>query len=237
MVIAFILLFLLVFWSCLSILNGRQIRHSQSRIKMLSETESERIAFGAKGGQKQQIRLSESKPTQSFILQQWRSYNRLYRQKRLLKDLPDALDLLCVCMEAGLSMEAALVKVAHEMAHHKSALGKELDYLSESLAAGLAKDKALRQFAQKIGGTEVHQLVSLLIQAERFGTSIVLSLRVHADMLREQMRLKAQENASKVGLKLLLPLVFCHLPCLFIVLLGPAGIQLYRTLSPLWGQS
>lgn len=156
------------------------------------------------------------------------------RRQRILADLPNALDLWCICMEAGLTFEAALSRIAREMNHQGNDLGQELHYLSLSLNAGLSKEAALRQFAIRVGGDQVHAVVSLLIQAERFGTSVVHSLHAHADMLREQRRQLAQEHASKIGLKLLLPLVLCHLPALFMVLLGPACIQLYRTLSPLW---
>jgi hypothetical protein len=232
-VITLIALFLLVFWGSQSFFQRSYSSPTQLRLKKLLEQR-----FGLRHPQpksnKQVLMLAEVKPSHRFIDQQWKRYQHFFRQHALLKDLPDALDLLCVCMEAGLALDAALVKVAQEMRHHKRPLGQELEYLSVSLLAGLSKEIALRQFANKIGGTEIHTLVSLLIQAERFGTSIVASLRVHADMMREQKRLKSQEDASKIGLKLLLPIVFCHLPALFIILLGPACIQLYRTLSPLW---
>jgi len=155
------------------------------------------------------------------------------RQRRSRTDLPDALDLLCVCMEAGLAMDAALHKVAHEMQRHGSELGNDLQHLSLSLSAGMGKEAALRQFAESVGGDEVKALVSLLLQAERFGTSVVASLRVQSDMIRERRKQNAEEQASKIGLKMLMPLVLCHLPALFMVLLGPACIDLYRNLSPL----
>jgi hypothetical protein len=231
-VIALITLFLLVFWGSKRILELLYRTPTQSRLKKFFERDIGERDEPLKP-QKQTLILPDKHASQRFFYQYWQRYQHIYRQKSLLKELPDALDLLCVCMEAGLAMDAALVKVAQEMQHHKSPLGEELEYLSISLLAGLSKETALRQFAQKTGGAEIHTLVSMLIQAERFGTSIMLSLRVHADMMREQRRLKSQEDASKIGLKLLLPLVFCHLPALFIVLLGPACIQLYRTLSPL----
>lgn len=156
------------------------------------------------------------------------------KHQRMLADLPIALDLWCICMEAGLTLEAALSRVAREMHLQGNILGQELHYLSLSLNGGLSKEVALRQFAIRVGGDQVHAVVSLLIQAERFGTSVVHSLHAHAEMLRELRRQQAQEHASKIGLKLLMPLVLCHLPALFMVLLGPACIQLYRTLSPLW---
>jgi len=235
-VITLIVLFLFVFWGSQRLFQRSFLSPTQLRLKKLLEQRFGLRHLQAKS-QKQVLILAETKPSRHFIDQQWQRYQHFFRQHALLKDLPDALDLLCVCMEAGLAMDAALVKVAQEMRQHKSPLGQELEYLSVSLLAGLSKEIALRQFANKIGGTEIHTLVSLLIQAERFGTSIVASLRVHADMMRDQRRIKAQEEASKIGLKLLLPIVFCHLPALFIILLGPACIQLYRTLLPLWGAS
>ncbi len=232
-VIAMIILFLLVFWGSKRILERMHFTPTQSRLKRFFEQDIT-VRDDPFKLPRQTLILPNKNASQRFFYPYWQRYRHIHRQKQLLKDLPDAMDLLCVCMEAGLAIDAALVKVAQEMRHHKSPLGQELEYLSIALLAGLSKEAALRQFAQKIGGTEAHALVSMLIQAERFGTSIMLSLRVHADMMREQRRLKSQEDASKIGLKLLLPLVFCHLPALFIVLLGPACIQLYRTLSPLW---
>jgi tight adherence protein C len=153
------------------------------------------------------------------------------RQREIFENIPDALDLLTVCVEAGLSLERALIKVAGEI-HIKSAtLAQELQLVLMEMRAGFTKEKALRNFALRSGVEDVDTLVAMLIQSERFGTSMGASLRVHADNLRTKRRLAAEERAAKIGLKLLFPLIFFIFPTLLMVLLGPAGIQIGRAMS------
>jgi tight adherence protein C len=154
------------------------------------------------------------------------------RQREIFESFPDSLDLLIVCVEAGLAMDAALVKVADEMQHRSSALSEELHLVTLELRAGASKEMALRNLALRTGVEDVDTLVAMLLQAERFGTSIADSLRVHADMLRTKRRQRAEEAAAKIALKLLFPLIFCIFPSLLLVLLGPAFIQIYRVLLP-----
>jgi tight adherence protein C len=150
------------------------------------------------------------------------------RKREVFETIPDALDLLTVCVEAGLSLERALVKVASEI-HIKSViLAQELQLVLMEMRAGFSKEKALRNFALRVGLDDVDTLVAMLIQSERFGTSIGDALRVHSDNLRNKRRVIAEEAAAKIGLKLLFPLIFCIFPTLLMVLLGPAGIQLSR---------
>lgn len=155
------------------------------------------------------------------------------RQREIFETFPDALDLLTVCIEAGLAVDAALMRVADEMRHKSQALSDELHLVTLELRAGASKEKALRNLAMRTGVEDVDALVAMLIQAERFGTSIADSLRVHADMLRTKRRQRAEESAAKIALKLLFPLIFCIFPSMMLVLLGPAFIRMYRVLLPI----
>jgi tight adherence protein C len=154
------------------------------------------------------------------------------RQRDIFESLPDALDLLTICVEAGLSMERALAKVAAEIHIKSLPLAQELQLVLMELRGGFSKERALRNFALRSGVEDVDALVAMLVQAERFGTSMGDSLRVHADNLRRKRAVVAQEAAAKVALKLLFPLIFCIFPALMIVLLGPASIQLKAVFQP-----
>jgi len=230
-VIFFCILFLMVFWGSRAI--GKHCFPSRLAERLKVFTRSHALPRNVPASlMKKQPNQIYSALSSLHLIQFVQDFFKGSRYSHLLRELPDALDLLCICMEAGLAMDAALVKVAHEMERHGSQLGSEIKHLSLSLSAGLGKEAALKQFAQRIGGDEVHALVSLLIQSERFGTSILASLRVQSDMMRERRKQKIEEQAAKMGLKMLMPLVLCHLPALFIILLGPACIQLYRVFSP-----
>jgi len=154
------------------------------------------------------------------------------RQREIFEAFPDALDLMTVCMEAGLGTESALARVADDLALKSPPLGDELRLVSLELRAGADREHALRNLAIRTGVDEVGGFVTMLSQAERFGTSIAASLRVQSDMLRTRRRQRAEEAAAKVGLKLLFPLVFCIFPALLVVLLGPAMVHVYRVLLP-----
>lgn len=154
------------------------------------------------------------------------------RQRELFESFPDALDLMTVCVEAGLAMDAALARVAGEISPKSRVLSDELSLVTLELRAGSTKEKALRGLAMRTGVEDVDSLVAMLIQAERFGTSIAASLRVQSDQLRTKRRQRAEETAAKIALKLLFPLIFFIFPSLLVVLLGPAFIQIYRVLLP-----
>lgn len=160
------------------------------------------------------------------------SHLREKRQLEIFENFPDALDLMTVCVEAGLGTEAALNKVADEMVHKSEALSEELRLVNLELRAGATRERALRNLALRTGVDEVDSFVSMIVQSERFGTSIAKSLRVQSDMLRTRRRQKAEEAAAKIPLKLLFPLIFFIFPSLLLVLLGPAMIQVYRILLP-----
>ena len=153
------------------------------------------------------------------------------RKREIFETLPDALDLLTVCVEAGLSLERAFVKVAGEIHIKSVTLAQELQIVLMEMRAGFTKEKALRNFALRSGVDDVDTLVAMLIQSERFGTSVGDSLRVYSENLRNKRRALAEECAAKIGLKLLFPLIFCIFPTLLMVLLGPAAMQLSRTLA------
>ncbi|WP_426173078.1 type II secretion system F family protein [Massilia sp. TWR1-2-2] len=157
------------------------------------------------------------------------------RQREIFETIPDALDLLTVCVEAGLSLERGLIKVAGEIHIKSMVLAQELQLVLMEMRAGFTKEKALRNFALRSGVEDVDTLVAMLIQSERFGTSMGLSLRVHSDTLRSKRQLVAEEAAAKIALKLLFPLIFFIFPTLLIVLVGPAGIQVAAALSAMNG--
>jgi tight adherence protein C len=157
------------------------------------------------------------------------------RQREIFETFPDATDLMLVCVEAGLGLDAALIKVGEEMRLKSPVLADELHLVTLELRAGSTKELALKNLAMRTGVEQVDSLVAMLVQAERFGTSIGDSLRVYADELRTKRRLRAEEAAAKIPLKLLFPLIFFIFPSLLLVLLGPAFIQIHRILLPTLG--
>jgi len=163
--------------------------------------------------------------------------NRMARRRArdIFETIPDALDLLTVCVEAGLSLERALVKVAGEIHVKSLVLAQELQLVLMEMRAGFTKERALRNFALRSGVEDVDTLVAMLIQSERFGTSMGTSLRVHSDNLRTKRRMMAEEAAAKIALKLLFPLIFCIFPTLLMALVGPAVIQIARNMGKMAG--
>ena len=154
------------------------------------------------------------------------------RQRLIFEEFPDALDLLTVCVEAGLGLDAALMKVSEELRFRSEVVASELDLLLLEMRSGFTKETALRNLALRTGVEDIESFCAMLIQADRFGTSIAESLRVLSDMLRTRRRMRAEERAAKIALKLLFPLIFCIFPALMCVLLGPAMIHVYRVLLP-----
>jgi tight adherence protein C len=154
------------------------------------------------------------------------------RKREIFETIPDALDLLTVCVEAGLSLERALIKVASEIHIKSMVLAQELQLVLMETRAGFSKERALRNLALRSGLEDVDTLVAMLVQSERFGTSMGASLRVHSDNLRTKRRMIAEEAAAKIALKLMFPLVFCIFPTVLMVLVGPAVIQIVNNLMP-----
>jgi tight adherence protein C len=154
------------------------------------------------------------------------------RQRSVFENFPDAADLLLVCVEAGLGLDSALARVADEIRMKSLALAEELQLVNLEMRAGNTRENALRNLALRTGVEEVKTFATMLVQADRFGTSLGDSLRVFSDELRSRRRFRAEELAAKIPLKLLFPLVFFIFPSLLLVLLGPAFIQVYRVLLP-----
>jgi len=151
------------------------------------------------------------------------------KQKKLIANgLPDALDLLIVCVEAGMGLDQGIAKAAEELAVSHPALSEELTIITSEIRAGKPRMDAFKNFAERTKVDDVRQLVSILIQTDRFGTSIAQALRTQAEVSRTKRRQRAEERAQKLGVKLVFPLVFCLFPSMYVVTLGPAIIKFVR---------
>lgn len=159
--------------------------------------------------------------------------NRLIRrrQKEMQKALPDALDLMVVCVEAGLGLNQALVRVSEEIERLSPVLSEQLGLVNLEIRAGTARDEAFRNMGDRTGLEDIRSLMAMLIQTDRFGTSIAQALRVQADTLRTKRRQRAEEAAAKTTIKLVFPLVLFIFPAMFVVILGSALIQIFETLG------
>lgn len=147
------------------------------------------------------------------------------RKVQIQNGLPDALDLLIVCVEAGCALDQAIVKASDELAIAYPALTDELRMITTEVRAGKPRLEAFRNFAARTRVEDVQSLVALLVQTDRFGTSIAQALRTHAETSRTKRRQRAEERAAKIGVKLVFPLVLFLFPALYVVILGPAVIQ------------
>ena len=145
--------------------------------------------------------------------------------------LPDTLDLIVICVEAGMGVDAALNRVGNEQNNQKLAIGEELLLATQEMQAGARRKEALMRMAERCGVEEIRGLVTFLTQTEDLGGSIARSLRIYADTMRDKRSQSAEESARKAVIKLIFPLVFFILPAIFIVLLGPAGLQIMKALS------
>ena len=162
----------------------------------------------------------------------WLSRAIAARKDALQRGIPDALDLMVVCVEAGLGLDQAIARVGEEIKRSNPILNDELQLLSLELRTGVSRQEALRNLAQRTDLEDIKNLVALLVQTDRFGTSVGQALRVHADSMRTTRRLKAEELAAKLPVKLLFPLIFFIFPSIFIVVIGPAAIKAVRMLFP-----
>jgi len=159
------------------------------------------------------------------------------RKERILLGLPDALDLMVVCAEAGVGLDSAIHRVGEEMKLTNKPLSEEFKLMNLELRAGKQRRDALKNLALRTDLDDVKSLVTLLVQTERFGTSIAQALRVHSDSMRTKRFQRAEEVAVKLPVKLLFPLIFFIFPSLFVAVLGPAALRVYRTLLPvMYGQ-
>lgn len=153
------------------------------------------------------------------------------RHAEILSALPDGLDLMVVCVEAGLGLGAALQRVGQEIRLASPQLSAELALVNQEMQTGVSRMDSLRNLAERTGVEEIFSLVAMLIQTDRLGTSIAMSLRAHADSMRTRRRQRAEEMARKASIKLAFPLVLLIFPALLVVILGPAGIEILKALA------
>ncbi|HTQ55940.1 MAG TPA: type II secretion system F family protein [Bryobacteraceae bacterium] len=155
------------------------------------------------------------------------------RQEKLRLSLPDGLDLMVVSVEAGLGLDQALQNVGRELAVAHPELSEELGLVNLEMRAGKRRAEALRNLAQRTGEPELRKLTAILIQSDRFGTSMAEALRTHSEFMRVRRRQEAEERAAKVGVKLVFPIFFFVLPSILVVAAGPGILQVFKYLFPL----
>lgn len=158
------------------------------------------------------------------------------RQHKIRLSLPDALDLLVVSVEAGLGLDQALQRVGEELAFAHKDLSDEIRLMNLELRAGKPRPEALRNLGERTGVDDLTSLTAMLIQTDKFGTSVATSLRVASETLRTKRRQRAEEAAAKTGVKMVFPLVFCIFPAIWVVTIGPAAIKFVQVLFPLTNQ-
>jgi tight adherence protein C len=152
------------------------------------------------------------------------------RQEQITDGFPDALDMMVVCVEAGMGLDQAIKRVADEMKLNYRIISEEFGLMNLELRAGRSRQDAMRNLAARTDVEDVKSLVTLLIQTDKFGTSIAQALRVHSDSMRTKRRQRAEERAMKLPVKLLFPLILFIFPALFVAVIGPGAIQIYRSL-------
>ncbi len=157
------------------------------------------------------------------------------RQQRIRLALPDALDLTVICVEAGLALDQAMMRVGQDLHHAHPDLSDEFHLVNLEMRAGKPRAEALRNLVDRTGVDDIRSLVGTLIQTDRFGTSVAQALRVHSDSLRTERRQRAEEQAAKTTIKMVPPLVIFVLPSIIFVTIGPAVISLIRQLGPTTG--
>jgi tight adherence protein C len=155
------------------------------------------------------------------------------RKNRIARALPNALDLLVVCVESGLALDQAIVQVSRELQGGYPELSGELAITNLEMRHGKRRADALRDLADRTDIDDMKKLVSTLVQADRFGTSIAKTLRTHSDFMRTIFRQRAEEQAAKIGIKLVFPIFFCILPSLFVVTVGPVIVRIFVELIPM----
>ncbi|HWJ95174.1 MAG TPA: type II secretion system F family protein, partial [Telluria sp.] len=158
------------------------------------------------------------------------------RRREIFESFPDAADLMLVCVEAGHGLDAAMQRIAEEMRHKSVAMAEEMYLTNLELRAGATREQALHNLARRTGIEEVGAFAAMLVQADRFGTSVGEALRVFSDDLRHKRLVRAEELAAKVPTKMLLPLVLFIFPSVIMVILGPAAITILRTIPAMLGQ-
>lgn len=157
----------------------------------------------------------------------WLSRRAENRKTEIFHSLPDVLDLLTVCVEAGLSLDAALIKTTDNFQHKSNPLIKEINTVILEIRAGKPRAEALKSLAERTMVDDIKSFVSMLIQTEKFGTSLGKTLRTYSDSLRMKRKQLAEERAAKTAVKMLIPLTFCVFPALLVVMLAPAFVKIY----------
>ena len=155
----------------------------------------------------------------------WLDNRVRFRQKAILKSLPDAFDLITTCVEAGLGLEAALARVAEKV---EGPFGEELAVMLHEVSLGRLRREAMKDLGERVGLSDLTSFINAVIQAESMGTSIAAVLRVQAEQMRTKRRQRAEQQAQAAPIKMMFPLVLFIFPCMFLVILGPAGIQIYE---------
>ncbi len=168
-----------------------------------------------------------------FLPNEYVNHRARKRQKEIRRGLPNALDLLVVCVESGLGLDQAVVQVAKDLEHAHPEISEEFAMVNYELKAGKRRVDALRNLAERTAVDDLKKLVAVLIQADRFGTGVANSLRGHSEFMRVQARQIAEEKAAKLGVKLVFPIFFCILPSLFVVTVGPMVVRISRELLPM----
>jgi tight adherence protein C len=165
----------------------------------------------------------------------WVKYKTSQRQEQILLGFPDAMDLMVVCVESGLGLDAAINRTAQEMQFSHPMMSEEFKLVESGLRAGQSRQDALRNLGIRTGLEDINNFTALLIQTDKFGTNIAQALRVHADSMRTKRRQRAEEAAAKVPVKLMFPLICFILPAMGVVVVGPGVIQVIRHLLPALG--
>jgi tight adherence protein C len=163
----------------------------------------------------------------------WLDFKKAQRQTELRRALPDALDVIVICLEGGLSLPGALARVVSELHAAHPLLAAEMNIAQREIQLGLSAGEALRHFAERSDLEEVRSLASVILQTERFGASLAKALRIHAETLRTKRMLRAEEKAQKAVVKILFPTLFCIFPAMYLVILGPATIQIVAMFAQL----
>ena len=156
----------------------------------------------------------------------WLDMQKKKRQKTLRRSLPDALDVIIVCLEGGLSLPGSFAKVSTELRTAHPMLAAEMSIVRREIQLGRSTGQALQRLAERFDVEEIRSMASVIVQAERFGASVVKALRIHADSLRMKRRQQAEEKAQKASVKLIFPTVLFIFPALFVVLIGPAAFDI-----------
>jgi tight adherence protein C len=166
----------------------------------------------------------------ALVPELWLMHRRRIYSHAIGDALPDGLDLLVICLEAGCSLDQAITKSSEELRLSRPELAEELALITHEIRAGRSRADAFRQFGSRSSLDDVQSLVSILVQTDRYGTSVTQALRTHADLCRTRRRQRAEERAAKASVKLVFPLVFCLFPAFYLIALGPTMIHFFRAL-------